>query len=389
MSQDSFGGMDWIRDEVHPAGLNATLWRYPDIVLNRVELPDGRLSPLMVIPIDAPLGVDWVNGTRGPVARIEMDPYRQVPTISVWNSDAISMGSPNEDTSSFIAGDGSLEAITGIESGSYEVDFHNACDALFALRELAFERGQNLREKVRTFVQRFGPLYDAIDDHLPTAKLYQIQEHVYPPDRRHDYPSFISEFGTDYDRLIEIRLLLPSDYEEHRFFARRAMPLWVYAHEARNLNAALELYAALIEGDEVGVIAWWDRYRIVSASDAIEALSPFGRFDQWKRYRELDLQRLGWNALADMLDDYVSQLVHIRVNVNELGFVNQALSSFSVLGVIYAQMTQIVSMRQLIRQCAGCGHSFFPKRSNQTYCCRGCGSTTRGRRHRRRRTPSM
>ena len=46
---------------------------------------------------------------------------------------------------------------------------------------------------------------------------------------------------------------------------------------------------------------------------------------------------------------------------------------------LYSQLGVLVEKQAVLRQCRGCHHLFYPRRSNQEYCDRHCGTAARQR----------
>ncbi len=128
------------------------------------------------------------------------------------------------------------------------------------------------------------------------------------------------------------------------------LPLWCYTHEARQLAITLDHYANIIRpGGFVNAGAW----------------GVFNnRINGYLRLLRLKLSVAGEHAWQPP---------------------RQRIWSNSLLGLIYAQMLQVITEARVIRQCPRCGARFAPTHGNQRFCCRACNDADRNRRHRARK----
>ena len=275
----------------------------------------------------------------------------------------------------------------GLSATPYQPDGRTLQAALFALARLSDRRGQVLRAGVRQFVQRFGL--------LPNTTVFSASGFWDAPE------AWIPDFA---------RQSIGMGNES-------GVPLFVYAHEARNLSATLDLYIALRDDDRSAVRHWimahhpslfvyrfYEKTHPVRLDDAAISKRWEWLYRTWKANKTVwadKWSRAGWEELAERIRLYAQLFVDLDVRpawpdgedvitpTTRSGMFDTPLRyhvlAKSLIGAIYAELMQLVIEQRAVRPCAGCGYLFVPERANQTYCSKRCGGATRVRRLRARR----
>jgi hypothetical protein len=265
--------------------------------------------------------------------------------------------------------------------------------ALIALYEMADQRGPKLHDAVRRFVRAFGPLD-------PRLVSFYVGRSVSSSPNAH-MPEYVLR------------------HTRGRRAQSRENPdptlLFVYAHEARNLKLTLDLYIALADDNRAQVERWLAcqhpsdlafeaSYRVRPSNlDDSDARDRWDRlYEAWKSDR-ISFARwwapLAWWELAARIRVYSN--IFIKMEATPLttqrgsdgqptaspsgifgGGLQHRLVATSLIGGIYAQLTQVIVEQRPLRPCSGCGRLFVPERSNQTFCSKRCGNAARGRRYR-------